>query len=154
MRDFHSDLDLGRQAERELFLLLANRNNIEAIRYTDYTKVGYDLEYKLQNQDTIKVEVKSLAGGYPTAVVEVWTDDAMTKRPHWKDADIVAFKNRKQNMWYFYSVQEVMAWLAKQDKLTRANNGCKDAPGWIVKFKWADGMPGYLGSKQGSPQRS
>ena len=149
-RDFHSDLDLGKQAEREMFVILAGREQVTALKMTDWTKVGYDIAYQVAGESK-GMEVKSLGGGYATGVVEVWADDAKTKRPHWGDADVIAFKDRKQNKWFIYDVAEVTKHLAAvpDHKLTRANNGCKDDSGWIVKFKWANGMPGYLGSIEG-----
>jgi hypothetical protein len=147
-RTFHTDLDLGKQAEREMFVILAKREDITGIKMTDWTKVGYDISYQLADGTVKNMEVKSLAGGYPTGVVEVWCDDAKTKRPHWGEADVIAFKNRKEDKWYVYDALEVVNYLATvpDSSLTRANNGCKDDSGFIVKFKWANGMPGYLGS--------
>jgi len=149
MRDFHTDLDLGKLAEREMFMLLAARPAVTAIKMTDWTKVGYDISYQI-NGEVRSLEVKSLGGGYPTGVVEVWADDAKTKRPHWGDADLIAFKDRSKNKWFIYEVAEVTKFLGAvpDGDLTRANNGCKDDSGWIVKFKW-DGMPGYLGYVNG-----
>jgi hypothetical protein len=149
MRTFYSDLDLGKQAEREMFIILASRNDVTAIKMTDWTKVGYDLAYQMKGK-TKSMEVKSLGGGYPTGVVEVWSDDKKTKRPHWLDADYIAFKDRSKNKWFMYNVKEFTAWLFDCDdsQLCRANNGCKDDSGWIRKFKWA-GAPGFLGTVKG-----
>lgn len=150
-RTFQTDLDLGKAAEREMFKILAARDNVIAIKFTDWTKVGYDISYMLEGNIVRNMEVKSLAGGYPTGVVEVWTDNAKTRRPHWADADIIAFKDRSQNKFFVYDAKEVIRYLETipDNNLTRANNGCKDDSGWIVKFKWENGMPGFLGTVKG-----
>ena len=148
MRTFHTDLSLGQQAEREMFAYLATRDNVVAVEMTDYREVGYDIRYRLDTGEVLGMEVKSLAGGYPTGCVEVWTDDAKTKRPHWADADIIGFKDRSTATWHLYYADEVLDYLetVPDYRLRRANNGCVDDSGWIVLFKWEGGMPGYITS--------
>ena len=150
-RNFEIDLALGEQAERDFAKMLKKKmNTVRAIQKVDHKKYPYDLRVTIETEmgDVDKtVEVKSLAGGYPTVCVEVWADDSKTKRPQWfhKDVDIVAFQDRSCNKWFLYQAQEVIQFLKKYDgRLTRAKNGCKDNSGWIGLFSWADELPGFL----------
>ena len=155
-RNFEIDLELGEKAEREFAQMLKRKmTTVRAIQKVDHSRYPYDLRVTIETEmgDVDKtVEVKSLAGGYPTVCVEVWADDSKTKRPQWfhKDVDIVAFQDRSCNKWFLYQAQEVIQFLKKYDgRLTRAKNGCKDDRGWIALFSWDDELPGYLTMTKG-----
>jgi hypothetical protein len=114
-RNFEIDLELGEKAEREFAQMLKRKmTTVRAIQKVDHKKYPYDLRVTIETEmgDVDKtVEVKSLAGGYPTVCVEVWADDSKTKRPQWfhKDVDIVAFQDRSINKWFLYQAQEVFS---------------------------------------------
>jgi hypothetical protein len=160
-RNFEIDLKLGEQAERDFAKVLKKRmTTVRAIQKVDHTRYPYDLRVTIETEMgkvDKTVEVKSLAGGYPTVCVEVWADDDRTKRPHWfhKDVDIIAFQDRSCNTWFLYQAQEVISFLkAHKGPLTRANNGCKDASGWIGLFDWNAGwegksLPGFMAMVKG-----
>ena len=150
-RNFEIDLELGEKAEREFAQMLKRKmTTVRAIQKVDHSRYPYDLRVTIETEmgDVDKtVEVKSLAGGYPTVCVEVWADDSKTKRPQWfhKDVDIVAFQDRSCNKWFLYQAQEVIQFLKKYDgRLTRAKNDCKDDRGWIALFSWDDELPGFM----------
>jgi hypothetical protein len=155
-RTFEIDLKLGETAERAFAAVLKkNLKGLTHIQKVDHKKYSYDLRLTIETQlGTVDktVEVKSLAGGYPTLCVEVWADDARTRRPHWfhPDVDIVAFQDRSINKWFLYQAQPVIQFLKEYDgRLTRAKNGCKDDRGWLALFSWDDELPGYLTMTKG-----
>jgi len=142
--DFNNDLVLGEKAEMEMRRLFLSRSDVSRCAKVDWRKYGFDLAVKFNNGKIRKFEIKSLAGGYNTGVVEVWADDNKTRRPHWWDScDYILFKDRSTNTWFMYKRELFVNWLLSQTNLTRANNGCKDDSGWIVKFKW-ENSPGFL----------
>ena len=148
-RNFDIDLELGEKAEKEFAQMLKRKmKGLTCVQKVDYKKYAYDLRITFDGGRDKTVEVKSLAGGYPTCCVEVWADDAKTKRPHWfhPDVDIVAFQDRSRNQWFLYQAQEVIQFLKEYDgRLTRAKNGCKDDRGWLALFSWKDGsLPGFM----------
>jgi hypothetical protein len=155
-RNFEIDLRLGEKAERDFAQVLKTKmTTVRAIQKVDHARYPYDLRVTVETGlGTVDrtVEVKSLAGGYPTVCVEVWADDNQTRRPHWfhPDVDIIAFQDRSCNTWFLYQAQEVIKFLKEYDgRLTRADNGCKDARGWIGLFSWNGGvegksLPGFL----------
>ena len=157
MRTFEIDLELGEQAEREFAAVLKKKmTTVRAIQKVNYKKFPYDLrvtiETEMGNVDKT-VEVKSLAGGYPTACVEVWADNKKTKRPQWfhPDVDIVAFQDRSRNTWFLYQAQPLIQFLKEyKGPLTRARNGCKDDSGYITLFRWEAGLPGFMTEVKGA----
>ena len=156
MRTFEIDLELGETAERDFAKVLKKKmRTVKAIQKVNYKKYPYDLRITVETeggQVDKTVEVKSLAGGYPTACVEVWADNNKTKRPHWfhKDVDIVAFQDRSRNKWFLYQAQPVIQFLKEyQGPLTRAKNSCKDDSGYITLFTWEDGLPGFMTEVRG-----
>lgn len=155
MRSFMIDLESGEQAEKDFAKVLQSKmKTLKYVQKVDYKKFPYDLRVTFASDlgDVDKtVEVKSLAGGYPTGVVEVWANDSQTKRPRWhhSDVDIIAFRNEQENMWYMYDAQRVIAYLQNYTgPMTRCRNGNNDNPGWIVKFLW-DEMSGFIMSFRG-----
>jgi len=155
MRNWTIDLQTGEQAEKDFAQSLKKRmKTLKYVQKVDYKQFPYDLRITVAGDDKDfdkTIEVKSLAGGYPTGVVEVWADDNKTKRPHWhhKDVDIIAFRNEKENTWYIYDAQRVIEHLHEYEgPLTRCRNGNNDNPGWIAKFIW-DAMPGFVMSFKG-----
>ena len=155
MRSFMIDLESGEQAEKDFAACLkARMKTLKFVQKVDFKKFPYDLRVTFESDlgDVDKtVEVKSLAGGYHTGVVEVWADDHQTKRPKWhhKDVDIIVFRNEKENVWYMYDAQRVIEFLQSYTgPLTRCRNGNNDNPGWIAKFIW-DAMPGFVMSFKG-----
>ena len=143
IRNFNGDLEIGEEAERELKRIILAKDPTAIVRKVDHASNGYDLHltHKVGNEEiVVRIEVKSLAGGYPTGVIEQWANDARTVRPHWMkmgDTDRLYFKNRKENMWYVYDAVEVADWIKSQPESNiRANNNCKDDSGWILKFNW------------------
>jgi hypothetical protein len=143
MRNFHSDLKIGEEAEKEFAKSLLKDEQVSEVFKVDWSTHPYDLEVILKNGQTKTFEVKVLAGGYNTGVVEVWADDAKSKRPHWwsEDTNFVVFKNASTNTWYMYKAKDVIAWLKAYDSpLVRANNGCADDSGWLAKFYWNPDM--------------
>ena len=155
MRNWTIDLQTGEQAEKDFAQSLKKRmKTLKYVQKVDYKQFPYDLRITIAGDDKDfdkTIEVKSLAGGYPTGVVEVWADDNKTKRPHWhhKDVDIIAFRNEKENTWYIYDAQRVIEHLHEYEgPLTRCRNGNNDNPGWIAKFIW-NAMPGFVMSFKG-----
>jgi len=155
MRNWTIDLQTGEQAEKDFAQSLEKRmKTLKYVQKVDYKQFPYDLRITVAGDDKDfdkTIEVKSLAGGYPTGVVEVWADDNKTKRPHWhhKDVDIIAFRNEKENTWYIYDAQRVIEFLQSYTgPLTRCRNGNNDNPGWIAKFIW-NAMPGFVMSFKG-----
>jgi len=155
MRSFMIDLESGEQAEKDFAACLkARMKTLKFVQKVDFKKFPYDLRVTFESDlgDVDKtVEVKSLAGGYHTGVVEVWADDHQTKRPKWhhKDVDIIVFRNEKENVWYMYDAQRVIEFLQSYTgPLTRCRNGNNDNPGWIAKFIW-NAMPGFVMSFKG-----
>ena len=155
MRNWTIDLQTGEQAEKDFAQSLKKRmKTLKYVQKVDYKQFPYDLRITVAGDDKDfdkTIEVKSLAGGYPTGVVEVWADDNKTKRPHWhhKDVDIIAFRNEKENTWYIYDAQRVIEHLHEYEgPLTRCRNGNNDNPGWIAKFIW-NAMPGFVMSFKG-----
>ena len=146
-----TDLKIGKKGEQQFIDMMKKRcTNICHIENVDYKKYNYDVRITFEREDGTKydrtVEVKSLAGGHPTGVVEVWANDAKTKRPHWfhKDVDMIAFQDRSCNKWFVYWAQPVIRYLKEQEgPFVRCNNNCEDSPGWMHKFVW-DEMPGFL----------
>jgi len=150
MRSFMIDLAAGEEAERDFANMLKRKmKTLKYVQKVDYKKFPYDLRVTFESEmgDVDKtVEVKSLAGGYPTGVVEVWADDAQTKRPHWhhEDVDIIAFRNESTDTWYMYDAQRVIEYLQDYTgPMTRCRNGNNDNPGWIAKFIWNE-MSGFI----------
>ena len=147
-RTFEIDLKLGETAERDFASVLKkNLKGLTGIQKVDHKKYPYDLRLTFDGGKDKTVEVKSLAGGYPTCCVEVWADDKRTKRPHWfhPDVDIVAFQDRSCNKWFLYQAQPVIQFLKDYDgRLTRAKSGCTDDSGWIGLFSWNGGLPTSL----------
>jgi len=161
IRAFDSDLEIGEEAEKELKRIILAKDRTALVRKVDHIKNGYDLHltHMIGSEAIeVRIEVKSLAGGYPTGVIEQWANDARTVRPHWMkmgDTDRLYFKNRKENMWYVYDAVEVANWIKEQPESNiRANNNCKDDSGWILKFNWEPStnsgynrsyrMPGFI----------
>jgi len=143
-RNFSIDLDLGEVAEKKLAKVLQNRlKGVKAIQKMDHKKAPYDLLITIEREDGTTfdrtIEVKSLEGRYDTGVVEIWADDAKTKRPHWfsDKVDIVVFQDRSRDKWFFYDAQSVIKHLTNwSGRLTRAANPCEDDSGWLAKFYW------------------
>lgn len=142
--DFNNDLVLGEKAEMEMAKIFLSRDDVKRCSKVDWKRYGYDLDVEFKDGKVRKFEIKSLGGGYPTGVVEVWADDNKTKRPHWwNSCEYIIFKDRSRSMWFMYKREPFVNWLTAQTNLTRAANGCKDDSGWIVKFGWDD-TPGFL----------
>ena len=142
--NFNDSMKLGDKAEKELMTILRDSiTGFISADKVDWTKFGFDLAvtYKRDNiQFTKAVEVKDLAGGYPTGVVEQWADDAKTKRPHWwkmGGCDFIFFKDESRNLWFMYRANEVINYLENYTgRLSRARNGNKDDSGWLAFFYW------------------
>ena len=154
-RNWQIDLAKGEEAERDFANMLKwQMKSLKYVQKVDYADYPYDLRVTFASDlgDVDKtVEVKSLAGGYPTGVVEVWADDSQTKRPHWhhKDVDIIVFRDESTNIWYMYDAQCVIAYLQNYTgPMTRCRNGNADNPGWIAKFIWNE-MSGFIMSFRG-----
>lgn len=143
-RNFSIDLSLGEKAERECaHLLKKNLKKCIAIQKVDHKRFPFDLRITIERDDGTTfdkcIEVKSLEGRHDTGVVEVWSDDQKTKRPHWfsEQTDIIVFQDRSRNKWFFYDAQRVISHLSTYPgTLTRAKNDCADDSGWIAKFYW------------------
>ena len=160
-RTFTIDLETGEQAERDFAKMLKKKmTTLKGVQKVDHKKFPYDLRVSIETElGTVDrtVEVKSLAGGYPTACVEVWKDDAKTQRPQWyhPDVDIIAFQDRSADVWFLYQAQPVIQFLKEyKGPLTRAKNGCRDASGWIGLFSWNPGLedkslPGFVAMVKG-----
>jgi hypothetical protein len=142
--NFNDSMALGDKAERELREIFKKRmpGFISADK-VDWTKFGFDLALTFQKQGvqfTKTIEVKDLAGGYPTGVVEQFADDAKTKRPHWwkmGGCDYIFFKDESRNLWFMYDADKVINFLKNYTgRLSRARNGNKDDSGWLAFFYW------------------
>ena len=156
--NFWDSVKLGEAAERELARIMKKKmSGLIDITKVDYKQHGFDLlvDYEKEGIKFSKaIEVKDLAGGYPTGVVEIWADDNKTKRPWWwlkGGCDYIFFKNEKKNLWFMYSAEEVIKFLENYtDHQFRAYNGNKDDSGWLAKFYWdptnlpADHNPNYV----------
>lgn len=145
-RNFNIDLVAGEKAERDLASVLRKKlNGLKHIQKVDHKQYPYDLRLTIERGDGSTfdktVEVKSLAGGYPTCVVEVWADDSKTKRPKWhhKDVDIIIFRDESRGKWFMYDAQRLITDLQKdKHHLTRCRNGNEASSGWITKFYWEE----------------
>lgn len=149
MRNFKTDLELGEQAEKELFVLLMRQESVVKVEKVNYRQNGYDLKvtYIKDGIEKIsRIEVKTLAGVVRgeernTGAVEVWANDQQTKRPWWwlkGDTDLVAFKNRKRNKWYFYDAPELIKFLENyKGKMVRSQIPNEDDSGWLAMFYWS-----------------
>jgi len=143
--NFADSLEIGEKAERELASIIKKRMpSFRKIKKVDYQRYGYDLQLTFLSQTgeekTNNIEVKDLAGGYATGVVEKWANDAKTKKPWWiikGDCDYIFFKDSSRNLWFMYDADKVINFLDNYDAyLCRANNGNKDDSGWLAKFYW------------------
>ncbi len=142
--NFMDSMKLGDKAEKELMIILQQSiTGFISVDKVDWTKFGFDLAVTYQRdniQFTKAVEVKDLAGGYPTGVVEQWADDAKTKRPHWwkmGGCDLIFFKDESRNLWFMYEAKKVIDYLENYTgRLSRARNGNKDDSGWLAFFYW------------------
>ena len=143
-KNYRDSFLLGKKAEAEMKKLLLSDPDTISVEEVDFQKHGFDLRYTTRNEkgDVVvkNIEVKDLAGGYETGVVEKWANNEKTKRPWWwlkGDTDIIAFKNASERKWFFYDAKKVINWLEKHDAYTtRANNGNKHDSGVLVKFYW------------------
>jgi hypothetical protein len=157
-RNFKVDEELGRLAELELERIIKLKLSRTKVEKMPWEKVGYDLKLTAEYDGVIvtqNIEVKSLAGGYATGVIEQWADDKRTRRPHWMkmgDTDRIYFFDRSKNYWFVYDAKEVAQWIEIQPESNlRALNNNEDDSGWILKFYW-DGvgtndsykMPGFI----------
>jgi len=142
--NFNDSMKLGDKAEKELMTILQQSiTGFISVDKVDWTKFGFDLAVTYERekiQFTKALEVKDLAGGYPTGVIEQWADDAKTKRPHWwkmGGCDLIFFKDESRNLWFMYDANEVINYLENYTgRLSRARNGNKDDSGWLAFFYW------------------
>lgn len=149
--DFWDSVIIGERAERELARIFRSKmKNFISVEKVDYKLEGFDLLLKLKVKDEVKearIEVKDLAGGYDTGVVEVWADDNKTKRPHWwhmGSCDYIFFKDSSRNMWFQYDADKMINFLENYyGGLTRARNQNKDDSGWLAKFYWDPNQNAY-----------
>jgi hypothetical protein len=141
---FWDSLKIGERAERELAQIIKTRmSGFRDIEKVDYTKHGFDLFLRFEKDGIMRanaIEVKDLAGGYATGVVEVWADDNKTRRPHWwkmGNCDYIFFKDSSRNLWFMYDADKVIKFLENYTGfMFRARNGNKDDSGWLAKFYW------------------
>jgi hypothetical protein len=145
MKDFNSSLEVGKKAEKEFEAILKRCKGIKCCGLVDWQKYGFDIGAVKKDGSKFGVEVKSLEGEIKdrcllsTAVVEVWADDKMTRRPHWwGKTDYIVFQNRATNTWYIYNAKKLIKTLetVSDGHITRARDNNKDDWGWIVKFYW------------------
>ncbi len=142
--NFWDSVKIGEEAERELARIMKSKmSGLKDITKVDYKTHGFDLFVEYVKDDVSygkAMEVKSLAGGYDTGVVEIWADDNKTRRPHWwkmGGCDYIFFKNEKKNLWFMYNTEEVIKFLQNYTAYQfRAYNGNKDDSGWLAKFYW------------------
>ena len=142
--NFNDSLKLGEKAERELANMMRNKmSGFISVDKVDYKKFGFDLALTYMKdgiQYTKACEVKDLAGGYATGVVEQWANDAKTKRPHWwlmGGCDYIFFKDASRNLWFMYNASDVINYLENYTgRLSRARNGNADDSGWLAFFYW------------------
>jgi hypothetical protein len=143
-KNFWDSLEIGEKAEKELAAIIKKRMaGCQDIVKVDYQKFGFDLFLTFVKNGIVRtnnLEVKDLAGGYPTGVVEQWADDAKTKRPHWwkmGNCDYIFFKDESRNLWFMYDADKVINFLKNyKGRLSRARNGNKDDSGWLAFFYW------------------
>ena len=142
--NFWDSVELGERAEKELAKIISKKMaGLIDIQKVDYKKFGFDLLVTFE-KDGIRfsksIEVKDLAGGYTTGVIEQWADDRKTKRPHWWNmggCDYIFFKDESRNLWFMYEAKKVIQFLENYtDRLSRARNGNKDDSGWLAFFYW------------------
>jgi hypothetical protein len=160
-RDFTSDLQLAEESEKLIFeKILKPKGFIQTgIQYW-FAKYGVKITKELPEEcDFIHrehqrygVEVKSLAGGYPTFCIEKYSDDLQIHNPGWyKSTETkllrkVIIHNRADGYAYIYSPEKLLEQvkLYPDTQLTRARNGCRDDSGWLAKFGWEDPDVGYI----------
>ena len=142
--NFYDSMELGDKAEKELAQLFKSKMpGFVSVDKVDYKTHGFDLALTFI-RDGIKFtkacEVKDLAGGYDTGVVEVWANDNKTRRPHWwkmGGCDYIFFKDESRNLWFMYNANEVIKFLENYTGYQfRAYNGNEDDSGWLAKFYW------------------
>lgn len=158
-RDFNVDNDLAVKMETNFELYLQQQN-------VEYTKTPHTFWTQFHQVDGVRdcaweydfivkekgVELKTLAGDYPTAVIEKWADDNMSVKPGWlrsalqKKLDYIVIENRAEGMWYFYDAQVMCSTVSSWPNtlLTRCWNNNANAPGYIVKFPWEDEDFGFI----------
>jgi len=142
--NFADSLQIGERAEKELALIFKKRmSGFIDIKKVDYKKYGFDLFFRFVKDGIVRadtIEVKDLAGGYQTGVVEVWADDRKTRRPHWwkmGNCNYIFFKDSSRNLWFMYEADKVIKFLENyKGFMFRAGNGNKDDSGWLAKFYW------------------
>jgi len=154
-RNFMIDLTAGEQAEIDLVETLKKKlNRTKWFQKVPHDKYPYDLRVTLEREDGSTfdrtIEVKTLAGGYPTAVVEVWADDLKKKRPKWHhpDVDIIVFRDESRKRWFLYDCQKMIRYLHEESEgchpLTRCRNGNDNSSGWIHRFEWENSDMGFI----------
>lgn len=161
MRNFHTDNELALGFENDFELYLQRHNY-------DYTKTPHTYWMELHQVDSVRdcaweydfivkgkgVELKSLEGSYPTAVIEKWADDGMSILPGWRKStmneqlDYVVIERRCEGRWYFYDAKKLYEAVScyPDTMLTQCWNANTNAPGYIVKFPWEDEDFGYISS--------
>lgn len=154
MKDFNSSLSVGDAGEAAFkSFCLASKGVTNCIKM-NYVRFDYDFLILLDNKSYKTAEIKSLAGGsggrrYNTFVVEVWADNAQTRRPHWwADAasgklDLIVFISRFDKIAYFFNPQILVEKLSGVTEFCRAADGNQDDSGWIVKVEWESSDLGF-----------
>jgi hypothetical protein len=166
MGNFHSSNDIGSKSENQFkqeYLLpwmeAGHIDKVWHVPHTEFRKRGYKYDWDFVVKIDVlgaceqrNIEMKSLAGGYPTGVVEKWKYDDRTGRAGWYLAtekgllDYVIVHDRSVNKFYLFDAQllkqhvdNTSQWEERQcyDKNT-------DAMGWVVKFRWTDKDAGYI----------
>ena len=161
MRTFDTDLELAEITEKKVFeQILKPRGFIHTSIKWWFTKYGVKTTAELPEEcdfihrtdTTYGIEVKSLAGGYPTFCIEKWSDDAMKRSPGWiKSTEtgllkMVIIHNRADGFAYIYSPKSLLEKVRAYPNslLRRAGNGCRDDSGWLVKLSWEDPEVGFI----------
>jgi len=147
MTQFAQDLSWGEEGEAQLKNILNSLPSVKTCKKVPHTDAPYDLKLTTNSGAERGIEVKRLRGGYPTGVVEIWRDTEKRQRPLWHSdkTDYIFFKDESKNYWYMYNAQDVIKYLHQYDgHMTWARSSSKSDSGWIVKFEWEGGMPGFI----------
>ena len=157
-RDFMSDKEYADIMESRYINWLTNRNldwcHTPHTYWMDFHNVKRISEAPYEYDFLVKgkgVELKSLAGGYSTAVIEKWSDDYRHREPGWRKSTRfnklhwIIIENRSNGLWFLYDAGVLLEAIDSYPEtlLTRAHNNCRDDSGWIAKFNWYDKDFGY-----------
>jgi hypothetical protein len=168
-KDFRNDSlpkgDAGQEVCEELFNWFISRNKIidyKRTEHTEYKGLPYERDYVwiLNDNETVGVEVKSLAGEWKgkacdTLVIEIYQNFARNKRPGWwraVDADELAFVffvNRFENKVYMFHAAMLQSWIDNEEtkgtlQMTKCGDGNEDNNGYLAKVPWQSKAAGFL----------